>query len=125
MNITFNKPVRIQKIDYDGIYFSDGSSLVGEHFQDCCEEVYAAWENLQDSGILDLNIEAIKIEELEGIGINLLVTPFINGYSRAYIRYFVPGYNIQNGYYNSNLSLVFEYGNTQVKHDISHCLSEF
>lgn len=80
------------------IRFSDGTFLVDAHWQDCCESVYADWDHLKDeAGIYDTDFSELSI-----------------GYRREGIRlcgigrsFFVPCYNEQNGYYNSNLDIYF------------------
>lgn len=81
-----------------GIEFSDGSALIDEHEQDCCENVYADFSNL-DSDIKSYDFKGtIKIEKAKN--------GFKFGDSRRW--FFVPCYNVQNGYYSDNLTI--EYG---------------
>ena len=80
-----------------GIEFSDGSVLVDIHYQDCCENVYADFSNL-DSDIMSYDFKgAIKIEKAQN-GLKF-------GDNRRW--FFVPCYNVQNGYYSDNLSIAY------------------
>jgi len=101
-----------QKVIADGtggILFSDGTIMTDDHCQDCCESVYADWEALADeASIMDDDFSLVVVEEKEGQGVVLR--------GRNY-SYFLPCYNIQNGYYNSNLDLViFDTTKTEKQH---------
>ncbi len=78
-----------------GIEFDNGWIMCDCHYQDCCESVFADWNHLKDeAGInYDFNEETFRIEGVdEGIRFG------DNG-----VMFFVPCYNEQNGYYNSDL----------------------
>lgn len=80
---------------YDGsLILSDGSKLVDEHSQDCCEGVYADWTAAFADNVALEPFTTLTIRGLPGAGIR------INDV-------FVPCYNSQNGYYSSNLMLYF------------------
>ncbi len=85
--------MKITKIEEGGILFDDGTKIEDHHEQDCCENVYADFEALKDSGIMDEEIEKIEIEGVEDSGFRLN-------------KHFVPCYDRQNGYYSSSLSLI-------------------
>lgn len=89
------------EIDEGGIKFSDGTSITDCHEQDCCEEVYADWRQI-DEDFLGKEIEGIEIEGVEDSGFR------IN-------KYFVPCYNKQNGYYGDNLELIINYPDGKIK----------
>lgn len=93
----FNESCPFNPCGQGGIEFSDGSVLVDLHEQDCCENVFADFSNL-DSDIMSYDFKgAIKIEEArEG---------FKFGDGRRW--FFVPCYNEQNGYYSDNLSIAY------------------
>lgn len=84
--------MKLIKISEEGLEFDDGTIVVDNHNQDCCEHVYADWNQLEDTDIKSKNFRKIKIEGVKGSGFR------INGY-------FVPCYNSQNGYYGSDLEL--------------------
>lgn len=77
----------------DGITFDDGTKIIDVHEQDCCEHVYADWKQLEDTGFLGKEIKEIEIEGVKESGFR------INGF-------FVPCYDVQNGYYSSDLEIV-------------------
>jgi hypothetical protein len=97
----------------DGLEFDNGTSVVDDHSQDCCENVYADWSQLKDTDIMNHEFPAeIKIEGVEGSGFR------IDGY-------FVPCYNQQNGYYSGNLKLVIKYPDKRtVTIDISNFVED-
>ena len=81
-----------------GVEFSNGWKMVDIHYQDCCENVYADWAHLKDeAGVMnyDFDEESFTIESVKD--------GFRFG-DRA-VMIFVPCYNEQNGYYNSNLEI--------------------
>lgn len=81
-----------------GIEFDNGWLMVDIHYQDCCESVYANWEHLKnEAGVLDYNFDedSFTIESVEE-GIR---------FGDHAVMFFVPCYNEQNGYYNSNLEI--------------------
>ncbi len=80
-----------------GVEFSDGSVLVDLHEQDCCENVYADFSNL-DSDIMSYDFKG-RIE------IKAAKHGFKFGDGRRW--FFVPCYNVQNGYYSDNLSIAY------------------
>jgi len=84
--------MRVIAITEDGITFDDGTEVKHYHCQDCCENVYADWNALKDSGILDKELNKVEIEGIKDSGIR------IN-------KHFVPCYNSQNGYYSSALEI--------------------
>lgn len=106
--------VKITATMYDNsLVFSDGSKLVDDHSQDCCENVYADWNAaFADNQPLE-PFSTLTIRGLPGIGIR------INDV-------FVPCYNSQNGYYSSNLMLYFydADGKLIFTEDISHYVED-
>ena len=79
-----------------GIEFDDGTFLVDIHGQDCCEHVYADWEQVaNDSLALQYDFECLKIQDNR--------TGFRFGDGKRWV--FVPCYNEQNGYYSDSLEV--------------------
>lgn len=109
--IVFESPVRLTKIDeITGLTFSDGTNISDFHEQDCCEAVYAVWNELNDQLITEDEIKELVISGNPEMGIVL------NG------KYAIPCYNQQNGYYSSNLSLIIRQPN---KPDLTLDISEY
>ncbi|MCK9371112.1 hypothetical protein M0R04_14465 [Candidatus Dojkabacteria bacterium] len=88
--------MKIITINNEGIVFDNGTTIQNVHDQDCCESVYADWEQLKDTGIMNREFEKIDIKGVKDSGF------ILNGY-------FVPCYNNQNGYYGSDLGLTISY----------------
>ena len=78
-----------------GIVFNDGTTIIDHHDQDCCEHVYADFDQLADTNIFDNDFNEIEIEGVKEAGFRL------NGY-------FVPCYDQQNGYYSNDLALIIK-----------------
>lgn len=100
-------------VSFNGeLQFSDGSIVRDVHEQDCCESVYADWEQLKDTDILSREFDDIEIEKVPDSGFR------VNGY-------FVPCYNEQNGYYSSDLQLeIYRKGQKKEVLDISECVED-
>ena len=105
--------MKIVEINDEGIKFNNGYILYYYHSQDCCEHVYADFEvlksyNLSTKTGKTINIKDIDFEEslqnlIEGIneaGFNMI--------SKIGEKFFVPCYNVQNGYYNDKLELILQ-----------------
>lgn len=93
----YNDSCPLNPCGQGGIEFSNGNVLVDLHDQDCCENVYADFSNL-DSDIMSYDFkDTIKIKEAR------------NGFKFGDDRrwFFVPCYNAQNGYYNDALSIAY------------------
>ena len=89
--------MKIIKFDQDGLEFDNGTIVGDSHDQECCEDVYADWKQLEDTDVMSHKFpEAIEIEGVDGAGIK------IDGY-------FIPCYNEQSGYYSSDLDIVITY----------------
>lgn len=105
--------MKIVEINDEEIRFDNGYILYYYHSQDCCEHVYADFEvlksyNLSTKTGKTINIKDIDFEEnlqnlIEGIneaGFNMI--------SKIGEKFFVPCYNVQNGYYNDKLELILQ-----------------
>lgn len=105
--------MKIVEINDEEIKFNNGYILYYYHSQDCCEHVYADFEvlksyNLSTKTGKTINIKDIDFEEnlqnlIEGIneaGFNMI--------SKIGEKFFVPCYNVQNGYYNDKLELILQ-----------------
>lgn len=106
--------MKVIKIDEHGITIDNGARIEDYHNQDCCEAVYADWNALKDSNIMDFDFpENFTIEGVPNSGFR--IGP-----------YFVPCYDQQNGYYSSDLSLIITYPNRRTRiWDISRfCLEQ-
>ena len=102
----------IKAITLNGIEFTDGFTIADMHEQDCCENVFADWEYLLDEcpvgSVLDVN----RFERVPDAGIK------IGGY-------FIPCYNQQNGYYSSDLTVIFRTADGWEKQiDITDCVKD-
>ena len=110
------KNSKVEKIENDIIYFSNGAELTYLHITDCCENHYLSFENTTikdfEGLVFDLTNENF-FKRIEGFGISL--NP-LNGYP---VR--IPGYGSNNGYYSSGLELVLDFKGKRKLFDISGC----
>ena len=117
--------MRITKISDEIIKFDNGFILMYYHEQECCELVYADFENLKNYNLSTVtgkkvNIYNIDFEEdidklierVAGLGFNMV--------SKIGDKFFIPCYNEQNGFYGDNLELIL--GKTI---DITNCKKNY
>lgn len=91
--------MKITKITNKGITFDNGVVIQDHHDQDCCEQVYADFMALVDTTIFDEDFKKLDVKLVEfGVSLN---------------NYFIPCYNIQNGYYSNKLEIVVKYPATK------------
>jgi len=111
------KNLKAVKIENDELVFNDGTRLLSNHDQDCCEHHYLDFASLDISDFDGLEFDLTNddfFEKIEDYGIALKP---INGFP---VR--IPGYGSNNGYYSSNLDLILTNGADFKKtFDISEC----
>ena len=78
--------------------FDDGTTIVGDHDQDCCEYNYADFAQLDDiAKNYDFDTSKLMFESIDGSGFRFGDHP-----SRMF---FVPCYSDQNGYYTDEIEI--------------------
>jgi hypothetical protein len=111
--------MKITSLQEDLIKFDNGSYLIFEHYQDCCEHVYADCENIQSLSTENFPYNEVEFNEPpeffmeDGVGVVLV--------AKTGMKYLVSCYNKQNGYYSDNLSMSFVNANgerTLLKDDV-------
>lgn len=110
--------VKIISIDSDSIVFSNGITLYSYHNQDCCESHYLYFDDIIIEDVKDLEFDIDSdnfVEKVEDYGIKL--NP-LNGFGIN-----IPGYGYNNGYYSTDLQLIFADNNHKIVKsiDISEC----
>lgn len=112
------KNLKVVKIENDELVFEDGTRLLSNHNQDCCEWHYLDFADLDVSDFDGLEFDLTNdnfFNRIEDYGIELKP---IKGHSVK-----VPGYGINNGDYGSNIDLIIaDINNKTVKsYDVSEC----
>lgn len=103
--------MKIVSINKAGILFDTGMTLEHYHAQDCCEEVYADWKNMQITGEREKNyVNAADLDFFENILESIVPIEGLGFYivTKQGICILVSCYNIQNGYYSSDLTLRYD-----------------
>lgn len=119
--------MKIKEIKEDRIIFDNGNILEGIHEQDCCESVYADFENMQVMTKIASNyINSDELDFDEDLLKHIIKIPNVGFFieDKNGIRLFVSCYNSQNGYYSSDLELCYTQSVVQyIKSylDISDC----
>lgn len=90
--------MKIKKITDEVILFDNDMIITFDHDQDCCEDNYADFEQLDDLARNYEFDENLKFEAVEEAG-------FRFGDNKA--MFFVPCYSEQNGYYSSDIDIYF------------------
>lgn len=93
--------MKIILITDEEILFDNGCKLTYYHTADCCEHNYADFTQLEDTGIENEEFEfnTKMFEFKDGEGFRLV--------AKSGNKYFVPCYSCQNGYYSSDLDIIF------------------
>lgn len=88
---------RILEATSEHILFSDGTEITYDHNQDCCENNYADFEQIDDiarSTIFDT--DKLRYEPVDGYGFR---------FGNEGNMFFVPCYSKQNGYYSDEVDI--------------------
>ena len=112
------KNLKVVKIENDELVFNDGTRLLSNHDQDCCEHHYLDFADLDISDFDGLEFDLTSddfFNRVEDYGIELKP---IKGHV---VR--VPGYGSNNGNYGSNIDLIIAdaNGKTIKSYDVSEC----
>ena len=98
--------MKIIKITEEQITFDNGCYLTYEHEQNCCEHNYADFSQLEDTGIENEEFTfSENIFELCEHGFRLV--------ANSGNKYFIPCFSYQNGYYSTNLDIIFNCKNSK------------
>lgn len=110
--------MKIKEISETNIIFDNDYKLEYYHDQDCCEEVYAEFDILKTYNVSTKTGKCINIKEIDfREDLNKLVKGIkgqgFNMISKIGEKFFVPCYNVQNGYYSSDLELILHKKDTK------------
>lgn len=126
--------MKIERIHYKGkndwtesvesyILFDNGEKLSSIHDDDCCEQVFADFKNMQVMGEREKNyVNADELDFFENILDSVVPIEDLGFYlvTKQGICLLVSCYNVQNGYYSNELELEYK-GKTR---NISSCVPE-
>ena len=118
--------MKIKKIEEEVVTFDDDSKLFSDHDQDCCESHYLDFEILKNYNISNKTGKTIDIyqqefdfsngvpfKRVEGMGILL--------FDKEGNSYLINGYGYNNGYYGTNIDLVYHKGKEKHIYDVTEC----
>jgi len=91
--------MRIEKITEDAIVFDNGKVLDYFHLQNCCENNYADFRQLDDLAIGYDFDENLKFEKVDGCGFR---------FGDKNVMFFIPCYSEQNGYYSDEVEIYYD-----------------
>lgn len=89
--------IQINEVTVDSIIFTDGSKLTYGHKQDCCENNYADFKQIDDLALSYSFKTPLKFE--------LCDEGFRFGDGQKWV--FVPCYSEQNGYYSNQIDIIY------------------
>lgn len=92
--------MKIKEITEDYILFDNGNKITYDHEQDCCENNYADFGQLDDLALDEEFDENLEFEAVEESGFR-----FGNQPNKMY---FVPCYSCQNGYDTDELGIYYK-----------------
>jgi len=87
------------------------------HSQDCCEQVYADFSALNDTGFEN------EMKRIKPTFEQVVASIEKLSYGFRVMGYFVPCYDIQNGYYSNNLEIRITEKGKKFVIDVSDCQS--
>ena len=90
--------IRVVKFNDEYIEFDDGTRITYDHDQDCCENNYADFEQLRDTGLEQETFKTPLIFEARKYGFH---------FGNPGKMYFVPCYSEQNGYYSTDVDIYY------------------
>ena len=96
--------MKIKEVNENMILFDNGNSITFDHRQDCCEQNYTDFEQLDDIARTVKFERPIEFQACEGQG-------FLFG-NRPGKMFFVPCYSCQNGFYSDEITII--YNNNEV-----------
>lgn len=91
--------MKIKEIQDEQIIFDNGETIGFRHYADCCEWNYADFNQLDDIARNATFTSPLTFEKVEESGFR-----FGNQPNRMF---FVPCYSEQNGYYSSDLTILY------------------
>lgn len=96
--------MKIKEVNENMILFDNGNSITFDHGQDCCEQNYADFEQLDDIARTVKFERPLEFQACEG-------QDFLFG-NRPGKMFFVPCYSCQNGFYSDEITII--YNNNEV-----------
>lgn len=90
--------MRISKIDDYSIRFDNGNFITFFHEQDCCENNYADFSQLEELAYKIEFSQDLVFEEVHRSGFR---------FGSGGIMFFVPCYSEQNGYYSDEICIIY------------------
>lgn len=90
--------MKIKEITSEYIKFDNGEGITFEHCQDCCEDNYADFEQLDDIARATEFESPLQFEKVDNAGFR---------FGNEGRMFFVPCYSDQNGYYSSDLQIYY------------------
>lgn len=97
--------IRIKYINDERVTFTNGSYIMYDHLQDCCEDNFADFQSIRDTVLENMDFKDIVIENSD-FGF-LLNGHLINCYSN------------QNGYYTNNIDIYYKDKNDKIIKEIN------
>lgn len=92
--------MKILNITEDAITFDNGNTITYDHEQDCCEWNYADFKQIDEKPIYNKEFdENLIFEAVEEAGFRFGSNPLD--------MVFVPCYSCQNGYYSSDIQILY------------------
>ena len=91
--------MKITNVTDEAIIFDNGKSITFHHDQDCCEDNYADFKQLDSIAREYEYVEPLIFEEVQGSGFR---------FGDHCSMFFVPCYSDQNGYYSDDIDIIFD-----------------
>lgn len=92
--------MRISKVTSNAIIFDNGNEITFNHLQDCCEQNYADFNQIEEMAFNYDFDEDLQFESVKRAG-------FRFGNRNRNMMFFIPCYSEQNGYYSSDIQIYY------------------
>jgi hypothetical protein len=91
--------MKIKKVTDEVILFDNGNTITFDHEQDCCENNYADFEQIEPQAMNTEFEEPLTFEAIENAGFRFGNLPGK--------MFFIPCYSSQNGYYSTDIRIEY------------------
>ena len=89
--------MKIESVTEDAITFDNGKAITYDHDQDCCENNYADFKQLEPFAVL-MDFKEPLTFEMNDFGFR---------FGNPGNMFYIPCYSVQNGYYTRNVRIYY------------------
>ena len=91
--------MKIKDVTEIAIIFDNGDEITFDHYQECCEDNYADFKQIDTIGKEHDYSAPLRFEKVDGYGFR---------FGDGQLMTFIPCYSDQNGYYSSDVDIYYK-----------------